>query len=273
MKVISVGPFLGDFRTEILYFRPFVQWLYSNLEFESFFVSSHFNRSFLYGENTTFMPIYECLTRNELNQDKGIHTEIDQKEFLSIKRELKHTISKYCSKNKCDILEYSLPYSNSQTCLIPPYQKKYLPINFSYYNIEIEDYIVYIPDINEKKSICLAVYKELKKNFKNVIVIGDLHIHLPEENEILKKKDYFRNGYKWLLSYLHNAKFVVCPGSFWTFLCNLQGINVISWSKNPGIYKDGGEFHLENENCLSFFAKDNKDTLFKMLNYQIEKML
>lgn len=273
MKVISVGPFLGDFRTEILYFRPFVQWLHSHMEFESFFVSSHFNRSFLYGENITFMPIYECLTRNELNQDKGIHTEIEFKEFLSIKRELKHTISKYCSKNKSDILEYTLPYSNSQSCLVPPYQKCYLPIDFSYYDIDIEDYIVYIPDNTERKSVCLAVYKELKEKYKNVIVIGDLHTYLPEENEIIKKKDYFRNGHRWLLSYLHQAKLIICPGSFWTYLCNLQGLNVVSWSRNPGLYKEEGEYHLGNENCKCFFAKDDKVNLLKMLNYHIEKML
>ena len=72
MKVVSVGPFLGDIKNELLYFRPFVQWLHSYLEYESFFVSSHFNRSFLYGDDITFMPVYECLTRNELNQEKGV---------------------------------------------------------------------------------------------------------------------------------------------------------------------------------------------------------
>lgn len=273
MKVISTGPFIGDFKTEILDFIPFVNWLYSHMEFESFFVSSHFNRSFLYTkENLTFFPVYECLSRDELKQNNNLHDDINLKEYTNIKKDLKSTISKYCSKNRSDVLEYFIQYS-LQNYKIPFYQKLYLPINFIGYNIDINDFIVYIPDKTETEKNNILIYEFLKKKYKHVLIVGDLKTHILDENVIMSKSDYFRNGYKWILSYLQKAKLVICPGSFWTVLCNQQKYKVLSWSKKPGLFKEDGEYNLENENCHVYLNQRDIKKNIHMLNYFTDKLL
>lgn len=271
-KIISVGPFVGDFKTEILYFRPFVSWLHSHLEYESFFISSHFNRDFLYCEkNMSFIPVYECLSREELKQLKNQHEDINIKDFNVIKKELKSTISKYCSRNKSDVLEYFIPYTS--LFKIPYYQRLYLPINFNCYNIENKDYVVFIPDKTETEENCKIIYNHLLKKFKTVYIVGDLKIHLLEENIISKKKDYFRNNFKWIYSFLYNSKLIICPGSHWTVLSNMQQYKTISWSKHPGLYKQDGEFYVENDNFKIFVKPKETKNLLKMIDYFANELL
>jgi hypothetical protein len=72
-KIITCGPFVGSFFEEMINFRPFVQWVESNLIYDDLFVFTHFNRSFLYNKNV--IPIYEQYSfddsrqKNHLNQD------------------------------------------------------------------------------------------------------------------------------------------------------------------------------------------------------------
>ena len=81
MKIenVLVGPFLGDYKTEIIDFRPYVRWIYEAIKPEKMFVATHSNREFLY-DWATVIPVFEDLSRDELNQSGFIHNSISQKD-------------------------------------------------------------------------------------------------------------------------------------------------------------------------------------------------
>lgn len=274
ITAIGAGPFLGDFRTEILHFRPHVFWLQSYVEYkDAFYVNSHFNRDFLY-ENVEFMPVYEYLSRDELSQKTVIHKDIQHKDYQLLQKDFKKTISKKHDCKMSDIFTFSLPYNDSGVKAYV-HQKKYTPINFTQLEIEEQNFVLFIPDNRENVKRVNDIYEKLSLDYKNVIVIGDFRTHLLEKNVLFKKPDYMRNSLLWILSYIQKADVVVCPAGFWTALSNLQSRPVISWGFQPGRYRDGGEFYFNN--ILSQVFSCDKDTpadrIYKMLEYNMSKIV
>lgn len=266
-NVLGIGPFFGDFKSELLYFRPFVDWIKYNIPHEYIFINTHFNRHFLYNaDKTIFFSIFEHLTRHEFLQKDIIHKEILQKDFLTLKKKFQKNISNYCNIKKSDPIILNLNYQQSNKLELT--HRLFTQIEFTSYNINEKDYIVFIPDYQENIKITENVYNYLKERY-NVIIIGDLKIHLPEKNIIIQKNDYFRNNYRWILSYMKNAKCIVCPGSHWTILSNLQKYPVISWSKIPGLYRDTYRFENEKSHSFMYDKTNNIEHLYKFLDRSI----
>lgn len=264
---ICVGPYIGDFRSEFLYFLPFVNFIKDNLSYKNFYINSHFNRSFLYEDN--FIPILEFLSRDETQQKDVINKYITSKDYQIIKKDLRKNIMKISSCNKNEIFIFSLPYNNEKISL---FQRKFKKIIFDPLKIEEDEYILFIPDNIDNIKRCEKIYEYLLKKYKNVIIVGDFKTHLINENLVLKRSDYFTNGFKLIFSYIEKAKTIICPGGIWTAICNLQNKPVISYTSTPGLYKENGEFNFDNN--LSKILYYNKEIdinkLYDMISHNIE---
>lgn len=268
MNVIGLGPFIGDFKTELTYFRPFVNWVQTAFPESNIYVHSHRNRSFLY-DACTFVPVYESFSRDELNQKQILHKDISAKDYQLLVKDFRTSLNTEHPNDKETTTIYNLGYSNTSTKSTSIYQRIFKPIKFSPLASVPADTIVYIPEKVENIRRLENVYEFLKSKYPNVVVVGDLKTHLIEHNIPLNQLDYLSNGYKYILSYIAKAKHVICPASHWTMLCNLQKIPVFSWGKAPGQYKAGGEYHFGNQKSMAVYAdKELSDLkLFKMIDH------
>lgn len=260
MKKLLLGPFVGDFENEVLTFRPYCRWLYDVVDFDSVYLSSHINRRWLYDfiDYDNFIPIYENLTRDELGQKGYIHKTLDLKDYNSIVKRLTDIIVRREDCNKKDIDIHYLNYSRTT----PPYSiynKIFEPLPYPSMEIpsNLKNRIIFIPyksdNIKKMKTI-----KDFLIDY-DALIIGDMKTHFPEENAILKYVDYFENCYQYILEIIKEAKVVICPLSFWTFLCNLQKVPVFSWGRSVGPYKEGGIYHFDNKNSVVIPADKKTD--------------
>ena len=66
MKLIGFGPFLGDFESEVVTFRPYIKWVseVTEINSENLFLFTHENRSFMYDwiSEDNFLYVYKQLT-------------------------------------------------------------------------------------------------------------------------------------------------------------------------------------------------------------------
>lgn len=270
MKIVGLGPYIGDFEQEITTFRPFARWHSEVVGADKIFLSTHSNRLFLYDwiDKENIFPVYENLTRDEINQEGYVHKTIQQKDFAILVRKFKDIISTICDCNKKNIIFYNLGYvKNSPACSI--YNKLFNPIAIPEVEIE-EGEIVYIPHIKEDKGRADRVYNHLFKKY-DCIIVGDMKVHFPDENRVLKQIDYFENCYKYIMQYISMAKAVICPISHWTILCNLQKVPVFSWGKTPGPYRTDGIYNFSNEKAMIIAAGDDTstDSITSMMDYFI----
>ena len=269
--VLALGSYVGSFEHEVMTFMPYARWLSEILEYDSVYINVHHNRKWMYDfiKEENVIPIYEHLTRDEEAQQGYIHTEVKQKDFLILIKKFKNEIIERHNKNilKKDISLYNLPYMKSSPP-IPFYNKIHEPLNIPEIEIDEDELdIVYIPCISEDEKNIKEVYNHLKSKY-NCVVIGDVNTHLLNENKVLSYIDYSENVYKYILNYISKAKIVVCPISHWTFLCNLQGIPVISWGENIGQYRKGGIYNFNNKECMTTISTEN---LPEMIDYFINK--
>lgn len=265
-KIIFVGPFLGDWKEEIITFRPYIRFIWESLPHKKFIVSSHYNRNFLYDWADEFIPIERSLTENEPNQKKYIHKEVSQKEYFKKVKSLKEKIYEKNNFTKKEVLHYNVPYVK----ISPPlsiYQKSFTPIQIENNRVE-EQEIVYIPDQWESEDKLKRLYKKISKDF-NTIIVGDGKCHLQEMNN-LNVVQYIDEVYKYIIEYINKAKLVVTPCSHWTFLCNLQGAPVFSWGKFISPYKKGGEYSFENTNMV--VPDMNVEKLYEQILSFMEKI-
>lgn len=216
---VLLGPFLGDWETEIIIFRPYMKWLSNIVDCENIFLSTHNNRFFLYDwipENNK-ISIYNSLSRDELSQKGAVNTTLNQKDYLIIQKQI---LQKLSMKN---IYIYSLNYTK-RTIYYPYYKRIFTKI--PYEKIEQPKYAVFIPDVSENINNINNIYNEISND---IIVCGDMKIHLQEKNVVLKDVNYFDDGYKNIINIISNAAVVICPLSHWTLICRIQGIPVVSW--------------------------------------------
>jgi hypothetical protein len=134
--------------------------------------------------------------------------------------------------------------------------------------------IVYIPDLKEKKKRIYEIYEKLIKHY-DVTVVGDFKTHLCEENIVLKKVDYFENGYKYIVKIISQADVVVCPVGHWTLLCNMQKVPVFSWGESPSLFIEDGIYNMGNKHVR--VVPTDTDTpsqaIFDLSRYFIERVL
>jgi len=258
MNLLLLGPFAGDWAHEISVFRPWARWISSVIDHDRVYLSTHANRTFLYDwvpkENIT--SIYGEFSRDEFSQTGYTYTGLTHRDYMLLVRRFKDHINEKV-KGKKHIDNYYLKYTKSNLMFYPIYNKIFEKITVPSINIIAEDYIAFIPDIDENEIRLIEIYEALKKEY-NVVVVGDMKCHLPDENVILKCPDYFENGYKYIMRYLENAKIIICPTGHWTYLCNLQNRPVFSWGQNVGQYREDGVLNLGNRNCYTYVT--NYDT-------------
>ncbi len=232
-NVVLVGPFVGDFKTEIIDFRAYTRWVYEILKPEKMFVSTHSNRSFLY-DWATSIPIFEDISRDELNQNGLIHNSISQKDISLITKKIKADVIKLISSNK-NLIHINISYTKNSHW-VPLYKKMYVPISM---NATKDDKILFIPNINEKYATIKEIYSYLSDNFENVVVAGDMKTHLHDKNVMLKNPTYFKDIYYDMVKIISESKAVITPNSHWTLVAQLQNIPVFSWgSVMPQYYNN-----------------------------------
>lgn len=268
-KNVIFGPYVGDFETEVAVFLPHIRWIKENFDFKKIYVNSHFNREFLYKDICNeFIPIYKHLSRNESQQRKHCHVSITKKDFEYFCKIIKAQIKKDYDDSIDSI--FFLPYTK-QTPFVSIYQKSFKKI-ISNFIPNKKNYILFIPDNRSNISI-IKYINEYLKTYENVIVAGNLKTHLIDENIILKKMDCIDVVYDHMIGYINNADMVICPCSHWTMICNLNNIPVLSWSDQVSQYKEEGNYHFGNKNCLTFpfYKNSNKKILENQIDYFVNK--
>lgn len=257
-KIVIFGPYIGDWKEEIISFRPYVNWIYNNVEFADYYISTHFNRAFLYDfiEDNKFIPVYESLSRDENKQKNAIHKDIKTKDYSSIiLKNIRDEIAGQTGYFKRDIIQYSLSYVKSiQNFSI--LNKSFSKIT---YNEDKEkNKIVFIPDKRSKRSVLEKIAEHLDKYYHDdYVIVGDEKTRLKDENVVRKRIDYFDVVYRLNVDYISNAKLVICPCSHWTVLANQQGTFVLSWgNENIAQYKSDGIYGFDNENSIVSIQKD-----------------
>lgn len=231
-EAAAFGPFIGDWKSETFVFRPFVRWVTETINIDKVFISSHTNRLFLYDwiDEKNRIPIYEDISRDEISQIGFLHKSVNKTDYNLLIKLYKEVL-----QEKCDSYIHYFPLNYTKFFQYPFYCRVFTKIDINNVKRIEGDYYLYIPDENEKPSIVEEVYNLLYSKYKKKIVVcGDMKTHLNEKNKVLSKKDYFQNGYKYIMSYINGAKVIICPMGFWTFIANMQEKPVFSWTTNSG---------------------------------------
>jgi hypothetical protein len=258
----AFGPFIGDWKYETFVFRPYVKWVSETLSIDKIFISSHTNRLFLYDwiDKNNRIPVYEDISRNEILQNGFLHKSVSKSDYNIFVKQYKDELSKKCN---CYINYFPINYTNFFQ--YPFYCRLYSKINTN--KKSKGDYYLFIPDNTENIDIINDIYSSLTKEYGNdILVCGDMKTHLNEKNVVLSKSDYFENGYQYIISYINNAKAVICPMGFWTFIASLQNKPVFSWTTEKGntVYRN----HLANtKNTCIVCTNDAKNIINGFNNF------
>jgi hypothetical protein len=268
--ILFVGPYVGSFEYEITVFLPYVLWLSKVVPYEKIYLSTHFNRYFLYKnfvDENNFIPIYRHLTRDEGNQEEHRHNKVSVKDYNFITKDLSSEIIKRESIRKCDLSNINLGYTkNINNDSI--YKKIFESIDIVDVPDDLKNLLIFIPFGNNKKSE--KIYKYLKSEVdSNFVVIGDLLSPLINDNIILKNVNYFEKGLEYIIGAITYARIVVCPLSYWTFLCNLQKAKVFSWGDNPGRFRKdcGGIYSFGNDKSFILPEIKMKNLLYYLKDF------
>lgn len=266
MKVLAIGPFIGSFEEEIFTFRPYARWLAEAVDWDKIYLSTHLNRSFLYKNfvpEENIITVYQHFSRDEENQQGYIHNKVAKKDFNLILKKFKDEIIKKEGCSRRDIEIHHLSYSKST----PPYSI-YNKVFDQIPEVEIkipeehQNKILFIPAKTEKIEKLAYVYKHIK-NVYNALVVGSTDTWFSNDNVILSQVDYFENGWKYIVQYIALAKAIICPVSYWTGICNMQGKPVFSWGENPGIYRYGGLYNFGNRKCVVIPNSEDPNVILK----------
>jgi hypothetical protein len=272
MGILACGPYIGSFEQEILTFRPYCRWLVEAGVYENIYINTHSNRFFLYDfvPEENLLPIYENLSRDEKNQEGYIHNKIKSIDFGIIVKKLKEDIieREKCTKKEIDI--QSLSYVKST----PPYsifKKIFEDIKIE--NVQKNERIVFIPSTIEKDKYRMEyIYTYLSRLDYDVEVIGDEKTYFRKDNNVLRRIDYFENGWKTNVRKITESKAVICPASYWTVISNLQSKPVFSWGENISQYREGGIYNFGND-CFTFPTSNDTDVkiILKMINHFLRR--
>lgn len=269
MKILAIGPFIGSFKEEILTFRPYARWLCEAVEWDKIYLSTHFNRLFLYDfiPEENIIPVFQQFSRDEKNQKGYIHKKINKKDFRLILRTFKEKILEKENCNRKDIEIHNLSYSKNT----PPYSI-YNKIFESIPNLDVKipkkHKIIFIPAKQEKLEKLAYIYNWLKSCY-DITVVGSTDTWFSKDNVVLNKIDYFELGFKYIIQYISLAEVIVTPVSYWTIIANLQQKNVFSWGMNPGQYREDGTYNFRNKNCITIPTDDDTSPNIIIKNLEV----
>lgn len=267
-KIILCGPFVGEFREEILSFKPFVDWLNAFFSFPKIIISTHYNRKFLYEHKNEIIPIFSQYTKDEISQNGHKHNKINSRDYVYLTNEIRERVSKRYSINKGDIVIYNLGYSS--LIKLSYYQKIFFPF-LSPSTSTKKDKILYIPYYSRPRREHMEVIDTLFKKGLEVEVIGDMKTKIKEYNDLLDEYNYNDIVYSYILKKMMESKIIITPCSHWTILSNLHHLPVFSWGKNVSSYKS--MFRFGNDKCTIVpFSNSDASILKKSVNSFLEQL-
>ncbi len=263
-SVLVIGPFIGDLEQELFAFRPHARYITSTVNAHEVYISSHFNRSFLYDwiPEKNFIPVFESLTREETKQHGYLHEDVTRTDYSQIIKYLKNKIKDI--EGKVDMEVYSPPYIKS-TNTISLYQKEFSTIDFPKCDINKSDYIVFAGDRTEESE---AIYNTLKEEY-DIIVIGNMSNGIEQENVLLKTTDYFINGYTTMLNYINCSRMMVTNCPEWAVIGNLLKKDMVFWGNSCSQFKPFGVYGFGNDNSISVDIRPS--AVADMIRYKYEE--
>lgn len=241
-KIILLGPYVGSFEYEILWFKPFVNWFVSNFTFKDIFISTHYDRFFLYNEK--IIPIMRQYTRDISLQNNHLHKKINATDYNVLKKIIIDNITEISGYDKKEIISYDLGYSSmpNKSSL----QRRFIPLKII---SESNPKVLFIPHLSTKRKDLKRTHSFLKnKCYFETIGGNDTDFNITH------------NTYEEIIKKISKCKCVVTPCSFWTVICNLQNVPVFSWGKNISIYR--GIYNFGNENSKIVYSEKKKDKFF-----------
>lgn len=262
MESIAFGPYLGDFKYELFYFLPYIRWVKDIINPKNIFVSSHFNREFLYkGLANTFYPINPFLSIDEHAQKNHFNKYIYKSRYNILEKSFKEKID--------NATLYSFEYNRFKIpCSL--YQLKFEKLKYDI-RYRFEDKILFIPDKIEKQSFINQLYVYLKDILGDkLVVVGDSKTHLEKENILLSRTNYHTIVYEEMINYISSCKAVIAPNSVWTGISNLQSIPVLSWGPFVSEYKEG-KYHFNNTKG-KFYPRLELNSLKKCIDKFLEEL-
>jgi hypothetical protein len=244
-KILAIGPYIGDFEHEITTFRPYATWLSKVIDYDEIYISTHYNRSFLYNDiikdKSHIIPINTKYSKNESNQIGFIQKGMLQKEYNSIIRDFKNYIISLGYKKK-DIEHIYIKYRKT-IIQYPIHNRVFNKIEISndkYILNEFNNKFLFIP-YGIEEDVLEFIYNKIKDD---VVIIGNTSCLFENENVILQQPNYVDNGIKYIFSLLNNCKGVITPLNYWTLIANLQNIPIFSWGKNVNMFRENGIYNF-----------------------------
>lgn len=274
-KILGIGPFIGSFEQEILAFRPYARWITEVSCDHKIFLNTHYNRLFLYNfiDKENLIPVNRDVSKDEFKLKGYVNKDIDVRDFNFLVRSFKDVIARKTGSNKKNI---DIEHIN--------YTKRVKPISIDKKIFEpIDDPDIDIPKEHKNRIIVIPHKIENIKRMKEVIegvedplIIGDWSsTNFQDHNVLSRIRDYRENIYKYMIKYINYAKVVICPISFWTAICNLQNVPVVSWGKFVSPYKNDGIYSFGNDKSMVFVSDKNvssKNILNMFKYFMLEKM-
>src|SRR5574343_84544 len=248
MKILTLGPYIGNFEYEIKEFRQFVRWVSEVLEYDTLYVNTHYNRLFMYDwiPPDNRININPSLTHDEFNQIDHRNRLISRNDFLRLKSMYKNSIVKQVGCKKQDIILHTLTYAKSSVPY-PFYSKMYTPILLD--GCTKGDHVFFVPTSNKRFNKSLI--KKLEQDFDVKICIVDIYNH---------------DRFEYNVKMMSEAMFTVCELGYWTLLCNQQKVPVVSWGRNISSYKKGELMNIGNKDSMVYQYTSEELTL-KMIDY------
>lgn len=262
-EVIGVGPYIGSFKEEIINFLPYCRWIVKNYKDQKVYVSSHHDRNFLYDfilEDRFFRVVTE-LSRKDSCQEEHRHTDISQEDYKILVKRFTNNIKGKEPKAIIKIL--NLGYSRRKVHYDMD-ERIYKPIKVEK-NKSLK--VVFIPQNSEKENVIKHLYSKIKDMYDVLVMDG------PECYQLEDCHCYSPDQWKEYVETICSAKVVVCPVGFWTFLCNLQGVKVVSWGEGISPYKTDNIFSFGNQPLV--FPTDestSSEKIIKTVSYYLENL-
>lgn len=240
-KALCIGPFIGNFEQEVLSFRPYAKWLSSVMEeYDEIFLSSHYNRLFLYRDfikSKNLIPVDKKYSDNIEDQKGFVNNKVTLKNYNKLQRKFKNNIVEYGYRKK-DIDNQSIKYRKT-TIQYPIHKKIFTPIKLEK-DERYKDFFFYMPsDINIECNHNIITYNPLC-DLKETLVI------------------------------INSCRGVITPLSFWTLVANLQKVPVFSWGKGVSMFRKNGIYNLNNDKCITIPEEENKELLRNAIHNFIE---
>lgn len=250
MKILALGPYVGNFEQEVQNFRPYCRWVSDVVKYEDVYLCTHYNRFFLYDwiPEDHKIAVTEEITHDETSQIEHRSEHVGRNQFLKLRNWFKSKILEITDHKKQDITVHTIGYSKS-SIPCPSHNKIYSRIEM---DVSKGEHVYFVPSADQ--SLNLAIENILK----------------PYEIRICDNNINNHDRYRYNIETMMSARFVVSELSYWTFLCNQNMIPVFSWGLDVGPYKKGGVMNMGNQDSMTV-ATSNKDSVSSMLKYFISK--